>query len=1539
MSSQEQQTGQESIAIIGIRGRFPGASNVEQFWKNLCDGVEGISTFSDEDLLAGGADPSWLNLPSFVKAGGVLDDVDLFDALFFGFSARDAEVMDPQQRLFLETSWEALEAAGYTSDHFPGLIGVFGGTDLSYYLFQLYANLDRLGFVDQFQMLVGNDKDHLTTQVSYKLNLRGPSVACQTACSTSLVAVCMAVHSLLTYQCDMALAGGVSVAVPQRKGYFYQPGGIMSPDGHCRPFDAAGRGTVGGNGVAIVVLKRLSEAIADGDHIHAIIRGAAINNDGALKAGYTAPSIEGQAQCIALAQAMAGINPETVTYIEAHGTATPLGDPIEISALNQVFRASTNKTQYCAIGSVKSNVGHLNSAAGTTGLIKTVLAIENKKIPPSLHFTQPNPEMDLATSPFYVQQTLADWNASPRRAGVNSFGIGGTNAHVVLEEAPPIEPSSESRHLQLISLSAKTASALEKATDNLASHLREHPDQRLADVAFTLQVGRKAFDHRRITICENVEEAIRVLETRDSRTVFSAKNERPDPRIVFLFPGQGVQYAHMGEELYANELFFREQVDICCALLRRHLNVDLRDLLFPDSDYSEEAGRRLKQTALTQPALFTIEYALASLWIKWGIVPTAMIGHSIGEFVAACLSGVFSLEQAILLVARRGLLMDSMPAGAMMAVPLSEKEVQELLDHNIALAAVNAPSFSVLSGPSDAIELLSQKLLERGVLCRPLHTSHAFHSSMMDPIVVPFVKEVEAFGLMPPSIPYISNVTGTWITAEQAVNPAYYGQQLRRTVRYAAGVGELLRNPDWIFLEVGPGQTLGTLARQQFDPNAEQFVLSSLGSAHDRSDHRRTLTALGMLWLHGVIPDWKGFYASERRHRMVLPTYPFERQRYWIGAPEDLMASRQPQRDIKEWFYRPAWKQVPPAPKTATPFPSEESSWLIFSDEHRLGDSLAVQLRNEGAKVVTARIGQEFKAISEDNYSLNLDNRADYEALIRAISDGRRTPLAIVHLWNLGTDAESESFDEHQRLGFYSLVNLVQALEANGVTKRIQLAVVSNRTQLVLGDEPLCPAKATMFGPCKVIPQEYPNLKCRVIDTDLESALNGKFADWIITELTHETFDPVVAYRKGRRWVQTFESVRLEKVQEASRLRKGGVYLITGGLGQIGLTLSETLAETVQAKLVLTGRSALPPSEIWDAYLATHNGDAICERITRLRRIEEKGGEVLAIQADASDRAEMQAAIDRAVARFGSINGVIHGAGNTSAEAALPVSQIDVAAARAHFAPKVDGLYILDDLFRGHNLDFCLLLSSLSSVLGGLGFTAYAAANAFLDAFAAGRNQRDGYPWISVNWDAWQFSDEPPTRMVASFNDFVRPDDGKDAFHRILDLAPTQIVVSTSNLESRLSQWVRLESLQNSQGPTNAGAGASHPRPNLSTEYLAPRSDVEKTIAEIWKDLLGIAPVGVFDKFFELGGHSLLAIQVISRLRELFQVELPVQRLFERPTIAELAETIEKELRAPTSREEDISEILAFVEGMSEEQVHALMEHQERVKKAGAAHE
>ncbi len=1533
MNDSKPQTEVEGIAIVGMSCRLPGAKNFEEFWEYLRNGVELVSFFTEQELLKLGVDPAAVKSRNYVKAKAVLEDVEWFDASFFGFNPREAEMMDPQHRLFLECASEALESAGYDPDTYQGLIGVYAGASISTYLLNLYANrhlYQTLVSHDFFQTLISNDKDFLPTRVSYKLNLKGPSVTVQTACSTSLVAVHLACQSLLNYECDLALAGGVSIGVPHKAGHFYQEGGIFSPDGHCRSFDAKSQGFVVGNGVGIVSLKRLADALTDGDCIYAVIKGSAINNDGSVKVGYTAPSVDGQAQVIAMAQAVAGVEPETISYIEAHGTGTPVGDPIEIAALNQVFSLQTEKKGFCAIGSVKTNLGHLDHAAGITALIKTVLALKHKLLPPSLHFEQPNPRIDFANSPFYVNTTLSNWpvGSTARRAGVSAFGMGGTNAHAILEEAPILEASGPSRPWHLLVLSAKTSSALEIATANLAVHLKQHPELNLADVAYTYQVGRRAFSHRRILVCHDLDDAVSSLEMFAPKHLFTAIAEPRERSVVFMFSGQGEQYVDMARELYQVEATFRSSVDICAELLRPHLGLDLRHVLYPSPQEAESAIEQLQQTAIIQPALFVIEYALAKLWMQWGVRPQAMIGHSIGEYVAACLAGVFSLAEALALVAVRGRLMQLLPRGVMLAVPLPENEVQPFLGEQLSLAEINGPSLCVVSGPEDAQAQLESQLAQTGVECRRLHTNHAFHSVMMEPIVAQFAIEVKRVNLKPPSIPYVSNVTGTWITVKEATDPNYWATHLHQTVRFSEGMHSL-QQPQLLLLEVGPGRTLSTLAKLHLDQSTEHIVLSSVRQPQDHSsDVAFLLTTLGQLWLAGIQVDWSAFYAQQRRHRLPLPTYPFERQRYWIEPQHHSSNGKKP--DVADWFYISSWTKSSGA-VGGEETTKEKLCWLIFIDRCGLGDKIVNRLLGEGQDVITVMVGEQFSQISDRGYTINPRQRDDYDALLEDLCTLNKTPKIIAHLWNVNEEdkgeARGEKGTEDLFLGFWSLLFLTQAVDQQNITDSLQISVITNNMQSVSGQEELCPHKATILGACKVIGQEYRNITCHSIDITIPQSgtwLEEKLINQLLAELALEPSDVPIAYRGFHRWVQTFEPIRLDKaVTGTTRLREGGVYLITGGLGGIGFTFAQYLAQTVRAKLVLLGRKAFPDTRSWGEWLATHDvEDDTSRKIRQVQALEQLGADVLVVSADVANHEQMLWVITQASERFGKIHGVIHAAGIAS----VGMIQLKTPEAAASvLATTIRGTQVLELIFQDEKLDFLALCSSLSSILGGIGLVDYCAANAFLDAFAHKNCAMGGTFTVSINWDTWQEVGMAVNKKWRKeiLEKGISSKEGMDAISRILCSQMPQVVVSTQDIQARIKQAYAasnaIEELEQALlfKPT-------YRRPQLESAYIAPRNEVEQTVADIWQRILGIERVGIYDNFFDLGGHSLLATQLISHLRDTFQVELPMQALFESRTVADSAIVIAQRLTEELT-DETLAQMLAEIEQLSPDEVLTIL--------------
>ena len=816
------------VAVVGMAGRFPGADDLEAFWRNLRDGVESITVFSDDELRAAGFPEEVVRDPAFVRATGRLSDVESFDAAFFGYSPREAETLEPGHRLLLECAWEAIEDAGYDPARLPGIAGVYAGTaGTGYSDRHLRSNPEVLASVGEFQVKLNSAPDFLATRVAYKLDLRGPALSVQTGCSTGLVAAHLAAQSLLRGECDLALAGGSCVGVPQVGGYMHSPGGILSADGHCRPFDAKSGGAVGGSGVGVVVLKRLADALRDGDPIRAVIRGSAVNNDGAAKVAYTAPGVEGQAAVIGEALSLAGVEPDTVGYVETHGTATELGDTIEITALTRAFRAHTDRTGFCAVSAVKSNVGHLETAAGIAGMMKAVLALEHGEIPPVVHFTEPNPRIDFASSPFYVADRLVPWETQghPRRAGVSSFGIGGTNAHLVLEEAPAQAPSGPARPWQLLALSARGGAAADAAVARLADHLQQHPGLPLADVAFTLREGRRAFPHRRIAVVREGEDAAAILRGAvPERLASGVAVERPS--VAFLFGGLGDHYPNMARGLYEAEPVFRAEVDRCAGILRPLLGMDIREALFPGDapsdaapasggfdlkrmlgrDEPDAAAGELNRTELAQPAVFVVDYALAKLWMSFGVVPAAVIGHSLGEYAAACIAGILTLEDALTLVAGRAKLIQALPGGAMLAVSADPETVRPHLAPGVAVATVNAPGLCVVAGPDDAVAAVEQRLKPAGIVARRLATTHAFHSPMLAPAAEGLGRLAASVRLSPPRVPMVSNVTGTWITDAEATDPGYWTRHMLGTVRFGEGVGVLLRDPGRVLLEIGRGR-------------------------------------------------------------------------------------------------------------------------------------------------------------------------------------------------------------------------------------------------------------------------------------------------------------------------------------------------------------------------------------------------------------------------------------------------------------------------------------------------------------------------------------------------------------------------------------------------------------------------------------------------------------------------------------------------------------------------------------------------------------
>ncbi|WP_454694303.1 type I polyketide synthase [Achromobacter aegrifaciens] len=1409
------------IAIVGMAGRFPGASNIEFFWQNILDRVESVTRYADDELKALGVPQELLADPDYVKAGVPFEGKDAFDADFFGYTPRDAEQIDPQHRLFLECAWSALEHAGYDPQRYPGEIGVYAGTGANVYLMKYllprHALEGRTDIANLLGLMSGNMADALATRVAYKLNLRGPAVTVQTACSTSLMAVHTASQALLGHECDMALAGGVSLNLLNDGGYRYQAGAILSPDGHCRAFDAKAAGTLLGSGVGIVVLKRLGDALQDGDTIHAIIKGSAANNDGSDKVGFTAPSIGGQAAVIRGAQAMAAASAETIGYIEAHGTGTSLGDPIEIAALTQAFRASTDRRGYCAIGSVKTNIGHLDAAAGVAGLIKTVLALRQRTLPPSLNFDAPNPRIDFDSSPFYVNTAAKPWVAAGavRRAGVSSFGIGGTNVHVVLEEAPPLIAASEPGRTepgaapQMLLLAARSAAALDAAGKELASHLDRHPDQSLDDVAHTLRVGRRRFGHRAAVLGRDRSEVIHALAGRDPATYVRGEMLSERPSVAFLFPGQGAQHADMGRELYQAEPIFRETVDHCSELLHSHVDLDLRQLLFPAEAGRTGAGDRLAQTAITQPALFVIEYALAQWWMHQGVRPDAMLGHSIGEYVAACLAGVFNLEDALGIVAARGRLLQATERGAMLAVSLAESQLQDYRRAGCDLAAVNGSDLCVLSGATAAIERAERDLARHGVAVRRLHVSHGFHSALVEPMLDEFKALLSRLTLSAPRIPFVSNLSGRWITVEEARDPDYWVRHVRGAVRFADGLDELLGKADRVLLEVGPGETLSILARRRPLASGRPVLASQCHPNRAAQNADQPGRCMAHLWVAGVEPEARDDSGAVPRQRVALPTYPFERKSYWAHSPAvagggATGVSVPAARGIADWFHVPSWKRVPAPAESAKDIEARGGVMLLFGGPNPLTDRLDQAFQAKGRTVVRVEPGREFAQRDARGYAVRPADRGDLERLLRCVEAEVGPPSEVCHAWNVDFGPASARSDDLLERGFFSLLALAQVLGAAGA-RRVALTVVASQLEDVSGTEPLCPEKAALHGPCKVMPLEYPHLACRVIDVlpaDDADALY-RLVRQIVAEVDGGDGETLVAYRGPHRWVRTFARLHPKRGGEnpaSGELRKHGVYLITGGLGGIGLALARHLARQWQARLVLLGRGSSP------------------EKAEAVAELEALGAEVLVLQSDVADAAQMRSAIDTAQRRYGVLHGIVHAAGVAGGGV---IGLRERGAVEQVFAPKIQGTKGLMKAIEGMELDFVLLCSSLTAVAGGFGQVDYCAANSFLDAVATEASRRGAIPVLSVNWDVWRGVGMAAGHKLAD-GVGIDPDQAGVLLHGLLHRPRSpQVLVSTLDLEQQFTQ-LRSTGIADRLLSEPPAKRRSQPRPALRTAYAQP---------------------------------------------------------------------------------------------------------------------
>lgn len=1521
-----------TVAIIGMAGRFPGADDVDTLWRHVCAG---------RDVRGGGEVPG-------AGSGYLLQGMEDFAAEFFEVPPRQASLLDPQHRLFLEVVWHALEDAGYVPDRCPGHVGIYAGANFNNYLFNVADHFDLEAIDTYLEAMIANDKDYLTSRVAHKLGFSGPAVSVSTSCSTSLVAIATACQSLLDLQCDMAIAGGTGLNVPQQRVYRdYQEGG-MSRDGACHAFDADATGVVHGSGLGVLVLKRTEDALRDGDAIVALVRGFAVNNDGARKVGYAAPSVEGQAEVLAEALAMAGIDADSVGYIEAHGTGTPVGDPIEFAALSRVYGAQGPKR--CALGSIKSHVGHLGAAAGVAGSIVAALALQRATQPPMLHYRRPNPAIDLAASPFEVLTQARDWprQDAPRRAAVSSFGIGGTNAHVVLEEAPPLLDRPAADGMQLAVLSARSPEALERMAQRLADHLQARPDLRPADIAFTLAQGRKTFRHRRSLAFDSVADLAGQLR----KPGRAAAAEAPQA-VAFMYPGIGAQHAGMGAALYRQAPVYREAIDRCAALLQPRLGRDIRSALLADGEggAADAVAADLADAPFGMACVVAVEIALTQLWRSRGVQPACLIGHSLGEYAAAWAAGVFTLEQVLEIVVLRGELIRGTQQGAMLVVSLDEPALRERLPAGLSIAAVNAERMCMVSGAARDIADFEGALGRDKVVMQRLGVDRAAHSALLDPVLDAFRAAVAAMPLQAPTVPFLSNLSGTWITAGEATSADYWVRHMRETVRFADGVAVLLDGGRHALLELGPGRGLATLARRHALARRSHCILASLHGGEKAGDDARAFAqALGALWCSGAAVETAQLLSGAAARRVALPGYPFERQRHWlerraaapavVPAVAPAVAALDKRSDIDRWFYAPSWRQAPAA-LADTPAP-RGVEWL-FGVEGEWLDALDAARRGEGHTVLHVEAGAAWERVSASHYRVRPDSDEDHRRLFTAALADYGAPARIVHAWALAPlaapGAQDEALDApaHQR-GHAALLCLARALSAHGLSGAgTGIVVLSSQVFGVTGQERLLPEKATLLGACRTWPYEFPAQGFVHIDLE-EQPRPGAWIDGLMRDIDSAPARTgnllSLAWRQGGRWRFGVEPLALPPAAARSQrpvLRDQGLYLVSGGFGGIGGLAAQWLARQArQPRLVLLRRSAVPPRDQWPALLADEGGDAATlARIRQIRSLEALGAEVEAVQADVADRARMQAVQAQLAERFGSavVHGIVHAAG----VAGGGLMQLEGSAGDTrNLRAKVAGTRLLAELFGSPALDFMLLCSSLGALAGTLGQAENTAANAFLDAYAQAGPLRAGVVH-SVNWDYWlqvgmilELAERHHRITGGAIETGILPEEAPGCFERVLRAGLPQVVVSTADFPALLAARAQatgqaLALFENADLRRDA-ADATSARPLDGPAYVAPASATERVLALLWQERLGLERVGTDDAFLALGGDSMLALPLMAEMREALQFDLPVRTLFAEQTIARIARHIANHEARPGLTER-VAAVYLQVRGMSPEQV------------------
>ncbi len=1418
----------KDIAIIGMSGRFPKSASIKELWDNLYSGRELIHFFTEKELEEKGVSLSDRQQPNFVGAGSFVSDTDKFDYPLFRYTVHEAGIMDPQTRLMHQLVWEALEDAGCTPETYHKKTGIFMGANKNL-PWSVYATVTPVPHVDDMTKRKLSNPNFMASLIAYKFNFKGPCYFIDTACSTSLSTAHLACRSLLLNECGIAVVGGARLSSDEEKGYFHQEGGITSRDGHNKTFDSTSSGTIACDAAGVVILKRLEDALLDGDDIYAVIKGSAMNNDGSEKGGYTMPSIQGQAECIRLAHKISGVSPTDITYVEAHGTATRIGDPIEVEALNIAFNNDT--THKCALSTIKSNMGHADEAAGVSGLIKTALAIKHRTIPGSLHFHQVNPAVNFAGGPFYVNASTAPWKGTLLTAGVSSFGIGGTNVHMVLQEVPTVSTKALDRGHQVFRISAASPEALERYEVRLQDFLRDNPAADINSIAYTLQTGRRSLDYRKTLVAASVEGLIQQLVANTKTHAVT-----PGHHMVFMFSGQGAQYVNMGRELYDKYPAFREHLDKGLALLQQLNNIDFKAVLFNESD-----DKRLHDTLYTQPVLFVLEYALAAWLMQLGIRPDYMIGHSLGEYVAATISGVFSFEDAVRLISQRAALMFAAETGEMLSVAAPLGRLEKDLLAQVAVAAVNTQDSCVLSGTHDNIAMVKEKLTQLGISVISLQTSHAFHSPMMEPVIAPFKAALAKVKLHAPTIPFVSNVSGKLITAAQAVSPDYWCEHLLSTVYFERGLQTLLELDRPVFVEIGPGRTLASFLNRVKGAASEAAVLTTIRHQRDQiADTQHFAGFLGNVWVNGYDIDWNVFYGDTKPSKLHLPTYSFDPLVITskVTLSDSLLQHQSAStKTLAESFYIPAWKHSP------LPVSSDaEKNILFFNDGSAAATQLLSALVAAGHEVTTV-----LKSTSFDNSipgSIFIDTASEYcmDRLFEYLQSKTADLVHVVYTWALSSHAD-HSEDYQLLLGLLKACRDVS----------IRFTFLSDRNYQVSGNETAGSLQQHTAALLQVAAQENTEYSATVLDIDT-TTLTEKDIRLIQQEIARMRQTDKVAIRYGRRWELQFDALP-QTTSIPSILPQEGVCVITGNLDELVYSLTEILQTDYAAKVVICTDSHTSIPKSFDQL-------GLLPGISQIR------------QFDLTDTDSWLAAIEAIEEEFGPINGVIHAA-RYNGDIAL-VNDITLTAMVHHFEARVDVLQAMLRVFENRGLDFFRVFSTLSSFVGGISYGLYAAAAALMDALAL--REYPGLPQpVVINPD--RLHKDAPWIQYADLREILHL---SFAYPEL-----RQIVVS-----KREVNHLTLKPVEAAKPKVQTEINRRH----LANGFKAPQSPTEVKIAGMMEDIFGASGIGADDDFFEMGGDSLKALMLINRIRKETGADIAIQEMFENKTTARLASLTDERL-------------------------------------------